>query len=156
MLLKCKYCGLERDTTNFGMSYHQNRCKENPNRILHSWVGKHHKRESIEKIGKHNRMGTKNPNSILDMSSRTTMKILKRLNLSCSNCGWNESTCDIHHIIPKKEGGKDTNDNLCVLCPNCHRLVHTKKLSSDKLLPISSYLGDEWKKLYYSYNGDVS
>jgi len=34
-LIKCKYCGLEKITTGFGMSFHENRCKQNPNRKIH-------------------------------------------------------------------------------------------------------------------------
>ena len=51
---------------------------------------------------------------------RTITKILRRANIKCSICGWNESTCDIHHIIHKKDGGSDNMDNLIVVCPNCY------------------------------------
>jgi predicted HNH restriction endonuclease len=55
--------------------------------------------------------------------------------------GWKCELCgkkltvkpDIHHITPKAEGGSDRNSNLLVLCPNCHRLVHTEKISKSEL-----------------------
>ncbi|MBB1125910.1 HNH endonuclease [Thiospirillum jenense] len=31
---------------------------------------------------------------------------------------------EVHHIIPLKEGGEDTIDNVVALCPNCHRKRH--------------------------------
>ena len=66
----------------------------------------------------------KDVTKITDFSKRTISKILYRLKMPCSLCGWNKSTCDIHHIIPKKENGSDENDNLIIVCPNCHREIH--------------------------------
>lgn len=43
----------------------------------------------------------------------------------CFVCNWNLATCDIHHIIEKCNYGTDDFDNLTVLCPNCHRLIHS-------------------------------
>lgn len=146
---KCKYCGLERETTGFGMSFHENRCKQNPNRKIHNWEGKTHSQETKQKIGKNNRMGLKDPKSILDVSKRTLTKILDRMGCGCSICGWNEATCDVHHIIPKKQHGSDMNDNLCILCPNCHRKVHDHKIETSSLKNVDEYIGDEWKKYYY-------
>lgn len=45
---------------------------------------------------------------------------------SCERCGWAEAICDVHHRIPKSEGGLNTIENGIVLCPNCHRLVHER------------------------------
>ncbi len=42
----------------------------------------------------------------------------------CSVCGWDKATCDIHRILSGKNGGKYVTNNVIVLCPNCHRLVH--------------------------------
>lgn len=30
-----------------------------------------------------------------------------------------------HHVVPLSQGGSDTIDNVCGLCPNCHRKMHT-------------------------------
>ena len=35
--------------------------------------------------------------------------------------GWN-----IHHVIPKCEGGRDNTSNLVMLHPNCHRQLHAR------------------------------
>ena len=78
------------------------------------------------KCKKHNRVHSKkNIRTIYDLSRRTISKILKRINAKCSICGWSESSCDIHHIIPKKDGGTDDMNNLIMVCPNCHRICHT-------------------------------
>ena len=37
-----------------------------------------------------------------------------------------ESPYEIHHIKPIVMGGKDTINNLVLLHPNCHRLVHAQ------------------------------
>jgi 5-methylcytosine-specific restriction protein A len=31
---------------------------------------------------------------------------------------------EVHHIKPLADGGPDTIDNVCALCPNCHRKMH--------------------------------
>lgn len=89
--------------------------------------------------------------SILDLSKRTMIKILKRCNCECAICGWNESTCDVHHIIPKSEGGNDENDNLILVCPNHHRILHTikDKYSYEYLKSLSiKEKYSNWKNFY--------
>jgi 5-methylcytosine-specific restriction endonuclease McrA len=44
----------------------------------------------------------------------------------CMRCGWDEATVDAHHITPKSEGGEFRVENAILLCPNCHRLAHTR------------------------------
>lgn len=84
--------------------------------------------------------------SILEVSKRTTSKIIKRLNIVCSNCGWNEAHGDIHHIHHKAKGGSDDHSNLSYLCPNCHRLAHVGKLI--KFVTLEEQIGDRWKEAY--------
>jgi hypothetical protein len=85
----------------------------------------------------------------MELSKRTITKLLKRLNIGCSRCGWNESTCDIHHINGRKIQDYDNHDNLTLICPNCHRLVHTHKISKEKLIPLSIQLDENWLDVYY-------
>lgn len=96
-----------------------------------------------------------NPISIFDLSKRTISKILKRANKGCQICNWNESTCDIHHIIPKKEGGTDDISNLIIVCPNCHRVLHTIKnrYFIDFLLSKNIFnTFNNWKDFYHMKN----
>lgn len=71
--------------------------------------------------------------SILELSNRTVQKLFRRANIGCSICSWKESTCDIHHIISKKDGGSDENTNLICVCPNHHRMIHDKKINKYSL-----------------------
>lgn len=92
--------------------------------------------------------------SIMDLSKRTIRKVLARLDIPCSNCGWHVTgvASDIHHIIERCKGGTDDMDNLSYICPNCHRLVHAGILESEKLVNMQDYIGNTWKKYYYVKN----
>lgn len=87
------------------------------------------------------------PKSILELSKRTVTKIMKRLNLGCSNCGWSLTTCDIHHIVHQSKGGSDEHTNLTNLCPNCHRCAHAGLLT--KFVTLEEQIGDRWKDAYF-------
>ena len=91
----------------------------------------------------------KSPKSILEVSSRTVSKIFKRLNVGCSQCGWNETACDIHHIDGRKIKDADNHKNLTYLCPNCHRKCHVGLLKKDDLINLNDYIGDKWKDFYF-------
>lgn len=58
----------------------------------------------------------------------------------CQGCGADKSILfkrasdgevylEVHHIKPLSDGGSDTLDNACALCPICHRLMHYGKKS---------------------------
>jgi 5-methylcytosine-specific restriction endonuclease McrA len=95
--------------------------------------------------------------TLKQLSSRTVIKILKRMKLSCSNCNWfvDGAICDLHHIVERKNNGTDEHNNLCYICPNCHRLVHSGLIDSKKLINLHDYIGDEWKKYYYVKNSKI-
>lgn len=98
---------------------------------------------------KRNRCNPEGVKSLLDLSLRTVHKIFKRMGVKCSRCSWNEGTCDIHHINGKKIPDPHNNKNLCVLCPNCHRLFHNKKIKKEELINLDDYIGETWKDFYY-------
>lgn len=89
--------------------------------------------------------------SLSELSVRTVTKILKRMQLPCSLCGWYVEGVvgDIHHIIEKKNGGSNDHSNLTYICPNCHRMVHSNKIDSNKLVNLDDYIGDTWKDYYF-------
>jgi len=63
------------------------------------------------------------------------MKALNRIYKPCCMiCGWDKAPCDCHHIIERKNGGKNELNNGIILCPNCHRLVHFGQFNTDTLL----------------------
>lgn len=119
-----------------------------------SFLNKKHSVETKRKIAQSVKKNSclkkqKEITSIKQLSKRTVSKILNRMNLGCSICGWNESTCDIHYIHGKKIPDCDNHDNLCCLCPNCHRLVHTHKIEPEELISLTKQIGDSWKQYYY-------
>jgi 5-methylcytosine-specific restriction endonuclease McrA len=116
---------------------------ENPDKIRKG-------EEASQAVGNSTKGKFKNEiTSILETSSRTTSKILKRLDLSCSICGWKEGSLDIHHINGRKIPNANQHENLTVLCPNCHRLTHEGKIGKDRLINLVSLLPNNWKEVYF-------
>ena len=46
----------------------------------------------------------------------------------------NAANVDLHHIEPWERCREHVVDNLIVLCPNCHRLVHDEKIDKKSLI----------------------
>lgn len=88
--------------------------------------------------------------TIYDCSSRTRLKILKRLKLHCFECDWHKAHTDIHHIVPISKGGTNDHSNLTSLCPSCHRLAHLGLI--DKFYSIEEKIGDTWKDYFNPQN----
>lgn len=59
-------------------------------------------------------------------SSRSFRKyFLEKKNGKCSLCDYSvKEVLNIHHIIERKNGGSDDEENLILLCPNCHAEIH--------------------------------
>lgn len=56
-----------------------------------------------------------------------SLAVIRKHGNFCSVCGWDKARCDVHHIVPVSEGGKNIISNGLVLCPNCHREHHDKE-----------------------------
>lgn len=60
-------------------------------------------------------------------------KVLERDGHECRFCGMsddkhteeNGASLDVHHIIPRSDGGEDTMGNLAALCRSCHRTMES-------------------------------
>jgi 5-methylcytosine-specific restriction endonuclease McrA len=51
------------------------------------------------------------------------------------DCG--KQCVDVHHLIPRSKGGKDTIENLMGLCRDCHHEVHFgTKLKNEYLITV--------------------
>lgn len=87
--------------------------------------------------------------SLLETSKRTAAKIIRRLDIGCSRCGWKEASCDIHHIKGRKIPNADAHSNLTLLCPNCHRLFHAKKIGPEDVVSFEQQFGESWKQFYF-------
>lgn len=117
---------------------------------IKSWNKGETKSENLNKFFKNKREDK--PKTILELSSRTSSKILKRLNKPCSICGWQPPknvALDIHHIIPISNGGNNEHKNLTYICPNCHRLAHYKIIKEEEFINLEEYLKNEWLEYYY-------
>jgi len=64
-------------------------------------------------------------------------KIAKDMRKECEVCGWTKNL-HLHHIIPRcDERSTDSLQNLAVLCPNCHNLVHIGDITIIGVYPSS-------------------
>jgi hypothetical protein len=61
-----------------------------------------------------------------NIDQKVEAKLLVESRNTCCVC-WRSQEVQIHHILPISEGGDNSEDNLIVLCLNCHSQVHTKK-----------------------------
>lgn len=99
----------------------------------------------------------KQPKTIKDLSSRTVSKIVKRMKLPCTCCGFYVKgiVLDFHHIIHRADDGTNDLNNLTYICPNCHRIAHNDETKLVKpLVSIEQYLKDnnlDWTSFYYGY-----
>lgn len=50
-------------------------------------------------------------------------EVLERDNQACVSCG-SEDDLEVHHIIPRDQGGKNAKENLATLCVGCHYYAH--------------------------------
>ena len=89
------------------------------------------------------------PESILALNNRTVGKILRRLKIGCSVCGWDKCICDIHHINGRKIDDYDNHKNLTYVCPNCHRTMHNNLIQKEDIISLDNYVGEKWKDFYY-------
>lgn len=144
----CKYCGLTLKSVSAAGS-HQKSCSANPNRLPGAFFDRTHTLETKIKQGQKNGMGLRIPQSLLDMSKRTSSKIMKRMGLGCFTCGWDLGSCDIHHILPVSKGGSNDNSNLTYICPNCHRLAHEHKIT--EFTSVKEKIDEEWRKFYFAH-----
>jgi len=67
------------------------------------------------------------------IENRDTWSLMCRLYYGdkCQECGWDEGSCDAHHIISASKGGRNTINNGKVICPNCHSLIHRKRTTTN-------------------------
>lgn len=54
-------------------------------------------------------------------SKNYRLKAFEKLEHCCASCGWNEDEriLEVHHIDENRDNNNI--DNLCILCPTCHR-----------------------------------
>lgn len=69
------------------------------------------------------------------ISERIKKELRQQADNQCPICGENdEFTFEYHHIKPHSEGGESEEENLILLCRNCHAKVHHGKISQTEIL----------------------
>lgn len=63
-----------------------------------------------------------------------------KLYSKCCICGWSEGTVDLAHLVPDKDGGKCSLDNIAPFCPNHHRLFDNKKFTDEQKLALFNWM----------------
>lgn len=116
---KCLHCG--KPLNRSGKKYCNNKCQAQykKQQVLEQW-----------KNGLHN---GHMPNGQISVFIKNYL--LEKHNYTCEKCGWgqinpytNKVPLEIHHIDGNWENNNE--DNLQVLCPNCHSLTDTYKASN--------------------------
>lgn len=67
--------------------------------------------------------------------ANTKEVVLNRDDYTCQYCKGRrkDSKLEIHHIMFRSQGGSDNQENLITLCHTCHSLLHSGKISLDKV-----------------------
>ena len=79
--------------------------------------------------------------------NKVAHSVYRAYNFSCAICGWRATDeliiskgkiqyaygNEIHHITPIAEGGRETADNIILLCPNHHKQADLGILSREEL-----------------------
>lgn len=69
------------------------------------------------------------------ISDSVRVNVLRRDDFKCTSCGWSRGQVhpddprkmlELHHVIPHKDRGENTVDNLITLCNVCHDKVHAE------------------------------
>lgn len=73
-------------------------------------------------------------------------------NPHCEYCGNNnKNILQLHHINPICKGGDNDINNIIVLCPNCHKMVHVKQIETQELIEIKKTPKTFTKKQVYKF-----
>lgn len=59
------------------------------------------------------------------MNSKLYQEVCKQADYQCKFPGCSRTNIELHHVKKKSQGGKDTLDNLLVLCNTHHVMIHT-------------------------------
>lgn len=75
------------------------------------------------------------------LKAKQNPDLLYAFDFKCAVCGWSlpasthrhQRGCAFHHIVPVCEGGSNTEENLILLCPNCHAMAHAGLIRRERL-----------------------
>ena len=117
----CKNCGKKLERTQIRFCNNQCQTEYNHKKYIERW-----------KNGEENGL-----NGEYGLSNHIRNYLLEKNNYKCEKCGWGETNAftgtiplEIHHIDGDYTNNKE--ENLQVLCPNCHSLTETHKSHNKK------------------------
>ena len=125
MAAKCAYCGKE---------FYISKSRLNKSKSGLHFCCREHK-DLAQRIDSGNRFNSMRPAHYGTSSEYRTLAF-RSYPHKCKVCGWNEDEriLEVHHI----DGNRENNniDNLCILCPTCHRKITLNyyTLIEDKLI----------------------
>lgn len=126
-IVSCTQCN-ERFCLNCGIKLHKGQVKYCSNLCQKDFE----RQQYINNVNNGIEEGTKKSGKNFKTSDSIRTYLLKKYNYKCQKCGWGEinpitgkSPLEIHH----KDGNRTNNkeDNLELLCPNCHALTSNYK-----------------------------
>ena len=80
------------------------------------------------------------------------MSIKRKLSVErCEVCGFDEkSALHAHHMIPRiDENSTDTNENIAIVCANCHNLIHACEIILE-----GRFLTSSGNKMFWHKRGE--
>lgn len=90
------------------------------------------------------------------ISEDVEAKLLVEARNTCCLC-WTSREVQIHHIIPVEKGGDNSEENLVVVCLNCHSGVHTRRYMARNISVATLRLYKEtWLDLVRRFPSDAA
>jgi len=81
------------------------------------------------------------------VSASLKQQVLERYGNRCYACGFSiHSILVVHHCVPISLGGTDEIENLVLVCPNCHTLIHRFSSKRYDGREISDFLTPEYSR----------
>lgn len=77
-------------------------------------------------------------------------RVKERDDYTCQICG-SGLQLEVHHIVPRRCGGLNTEENLITLCVSCHRAIETKDIERATKKCLRNYNKDDLTHQYINY-----
>jgi len=171
----CVYCDGDFETINPNQVYCSHRCAGFGNNAMRGNgqpLSKEHKRKISDSLKRRNK-GRSNPQkgskehslkvgnstigkyrktppmSIMELSTRTRTKVIQRLEIGCSQCGYDRCIGHLHHIQGKKVKDADQHRNLSYVCSRCHDEIHAGLIPLNDIVTFETQVGQRWLDCYF-------
>lgn len=87
----------------------------------------------------------------------TNTAVREKYENRCGNCGaqGNQVTLDVHHIVPRGQGGSNLMGNQILLCRPCHDAAHGKRMAPTVQSMSTGSMGAETFELYRRFWSEI-